>query len=91
MPIVAMTANAFAEDIDHARNAGMNEHIAKPIDPRKMGEVDGKIFILSRSFWVAGSKREERREIWQNKEIFMDQPYCILVCVSACSCGSQRI
>ena len=42
MPIVAMTANAFAEDIDHARNAGMNEHIAKPIDLRKMGEVMAK-------------------------------------------------
>lgn len=32
VPIIAMTANAFAEDVAQAKNAGMNEHIAKPID-----------------------------------------------------------
>ncbi len=39
MPIVAMTANAFAEDVGRAKDAGMNEHIAKPIDLNKMREV----------------------------------------------------
>ncbi len=32
VPIIAMTANAFAEDVEAARNVGMNQHIAKPID-----------------------------------------------------------
>lgn len=32
IPIVAMTAHAFADDIQTAKNVGMNEHIAKPID-----------------------------------------------------------
>ena len=32
LPIVAMTANAFVEDIDQAKSAGMDEHISKPID-----------------------------------------------------------
>ena len=32
MPIIAMTANAFAEDVKDALNAGMNAHVAKPID-----------------------------------------------------------
>ncbi|MBO4400916.1 MAG: amino acid permease [Selenomonadaceae bacterium] len=32
IPIIAMTANAFAEDIQNAKDAGMNSHIAKPID-----------------------------------------------------------
>lgn len=32
VPILAMTANAFADDVAAAKNSGMNEHIAKPID-----------------------------------------------------------
>ena len=32
VPIVAMTANAFAEDVYAAKTVGMNEHIAKPLD-----------------------------------------------------------
>ena len=32
MPIIAMTANAFAEDVRDALEAGMNAHVAKPID-----------------------------------------------------------
>jgi len=33
IPIVAMTANAFDEDVEKSRNAGMNAHLSKPIDP----------------------------------------------------------
>ena len=32
IPIIAMTANAFAEDVQAALNAGMDDHVAKPID-----------------------------------------------------------
>ena len=32
IPIIAMTANAFAEDIREALEAGMNAHVAKPVD-----------------------------------------------------------
>ena len=39
IPIVAMTANAFAEDIMLAKNAGMNEHMAKPLDINKLNET----------------------------------------------------
>ncbi len=39
IPIIAMTANAFAEDKVKAREAGMNEHIAKPIDTKRMARM----------------------------------------------------
>ena len=32
IPIIAMTANAFTEDIQNALNVGMTAHVAKPID-----------------------------------------------------------
>ncbi|WP_432626826.1 ATP-binding protein [Brotaphodocola sp.] len=35
VPIIAMTANAFLEDIRRSREAGMNEHISKPLDISK--------------------------------------------------------
>ncbi len=37
--IVAMTANAFVEDIRLSREAGMNEHCAKPVDPKRLQEI----------------------------------------------------
>ena len=39
IPILAMTANAFAEDVQLAKNTGMNEHIAKPLDLNKLNDV----------------------------------------------------
>ena len=43
IPIIAMTANAFAEDIQAARDAGMDGHIAKPIDVGKMMQTLAEI------------------------------------------------
>ncbi len=36
IPIIAMTANAFAEDIEAVKEAGMNAHLAKPLDTKKV-------------------------------------------------------
>ncbi|MCM1106753.1 MAG: response regulator [Blautia sp.] len=36
IPIVAMTADAFVEDIEAARAAGMNDHLSKPIELKKL-------------------------------------------------------
>ena len=39
LPIIAVTANAFAEDVQSSRQAGMNEHIAKPLDFTRLHEL----------------------------------------------------
>ena len=39
IPIIAMTANAFAEDEKEALEAGMNVHVAKPIDIELLKKV----------------------------------------------------
>ena len=40
IPIFAITADAFAEDVEAAKQAGMNSHLAKPLDiPHMMGEI----------------------------------------------------
>ncbi len=36
IPIIAMTANAFEEDVEAVKKAGMNEHLAKPLDTKKV-------------------------------------------------------
>lgn len=36
VPIIAMTANAYEEDRKHTAEAGMNAHLAKPIDPKQL-------------------------------------------------------
>lgn len=36
IPIIAMTANAFDEDVQQAKDAGMNRHLSKPIDREKV-------------------------------------------------------
>jgi signal transduction histidine kinase/CheY-like chemotaxis protein len=48
VPIVAMTANAFKEDINRAFQSGMNAHLSKPIEPDKMLELSFKLLERGR-------------------------------------------
>ena len=43
IPIIAMTANAFTEDRIRAKEAGMNEHVAKPVDVELLVKVIHKL------------------------------------------------
>lgn len=52
VPIIAVTANAFAEDIDRTTKAGMDDHVSKPIDMRVLTNVMEKLI----------SKRLAKRE-----------------------------
>jgi CheY-like chemotaxis protein len=55
VPIIAMTANAFAEDVQAAFSAGMNEHIAKPLDLKALAVVLDK--------WLVSQKRERMETV----------------------------
>jgi two-component system sensor histidine kinase/response regulator len=39
VPIIAMTANAFDDDIEKSKAAGMNAHLAKPVDPQRLYQL----------------------------------------------------
>ena len=43
IPIIAMTANAFTEDRIRAKEAGMDEHVAKPVDVELLIKVIHKL------------------------------------------------
>ena len=42
IPVIAMTENVFGEDIKEAAEAGMNEHVSKPVDFNKLFETLGR-------------------------------------------------
>ncbi len=48
IPIIALTADAFSEDIQHSKAVGMNEHLTKPLD------IDNLMRCLTR--WLGGEK-----------------------------------
>ena len=52
IPIVAMTANAFAEDVTASRKAGMSEHITKPLDIGQLKACMG--------YWLDKNKRRKK-------------------------------
>lgn len=41
IPVIAMTANAFAGDVVNCKKAGMNEHLTKPIDVDMLAQILG--------------------------------------------------
>ena len=43
IPIIAMTANVFDEDIERSLQAGMNAHLSKPVEPEKMYETMARL------------------------------------------------
>lgn len=63
VPIIAMTANAFIEDVNTCIVAGMNEHLAKPIDAKAMYEVIGK---------YTGSSLKRTSQPWKQKILVVD-------------------
>lgn len=48
VPIIAMTANAYEEDVRKSLEAGMNEHLAKPIEPAKMYDAIARALCVDK-------------------------------------------
>ena len=45
IPIIAMTANAFDEDVKYSLQAGMNAHLCKPVDPEQLFQILGGLIL----------------------------------------------
>ena len=61
VPIVAMTANVFDEDVERSLQAGMNAHLSKPIEPERMYETMARLISFqikpSEFLWPAHRRR----------------------------------
>nr|CRH05720.1 putative Histidine kinase with HAMP domain, HisKA domain, HATPase c domain, two Response regulator receiver domains and Hpt domain [Candidatus Magnetococcus massalia] len=66
LPIIAMTANAMAGDREKSLQAGMNDHVAKPVDPKEVYAA------LAR--WVKPAEREVPAALQQRSDLDEQEP-----------------
>ena len=60
VPIIAMTANVFDEDVQRSLQAGMNAHLSKPIEPERLYETMARL-IAEREAASGGTAPEEQK------------------------------
>ncbi|MBF0448396.1 MAG: response regulator [Magnetococcales bacterium] len=68
IPTLAMTANALSDDRDRCLNAGMQDHIAKPIDPDLFYTTLRKWVKPSAAKPLLTSKRKRKKKIKENRD-----------------------
>lgn len=59
IPIIAMTANAFSEDIQNSLNAGMDAHVSKPVDMKTLIKT---VHSIQSGVW--GGRNLRRNDTW---------------------------
>ena len=62
IPIIALTANAFEEDVQHCLEAGMNVHLSKPVDIEDLVRTLGRLRLEAGSGLPLSITKEERKE-----------------------------
>ncbi len=65
LPIIAMTANVLAGDLDQCLAAGMNDHITKPLDPNQMVSILAKWIVPAQ---LAALSSTPNSKVLQNTE-----------------------
>ena len=71
-----MTANAFAEDVVKAKKAGMNDHIAKPLDRKKMRAV----LAASMTVICVYLKRRRKNQKQYGENTMMERSVMVFYC-----------
>ena len=62
LPVIAMTANAFDEDMEKARSAGMNAYLAKPVEPGALMEALRQILPLEQPDHRAAAPKDDQTQ-----------------------------
>jgi two-component system sensor histidine kinase/response regulator len=63
LPVIAMTAHATLEEKQRCRDAGMNDHVAKPVDPDALFDTVGRFYKPAAGAGDAGTARSSADEV----------------------------